>query len=736
MGQTTVSGLVSMSELIAEHIRPIPPITAVDPQKSRRVEKSNASHKYFIDALSGTFKAIGGEAWKSRQKADSDGAEDDEHEADAGDLSDEASEAGGQFTAATPQRLKQNKPSGKGRKQKGKEEAKGKQQRQPSPANESSLDDVPLESYRIIKSGGGEPVTDYLMAVYDLVSEWASLRSYLQSLWSEMAYQGFNRPSPAVMKTMTRGDPDKAQGMFSLSLFSVSPGWDQKKMVEEVAIEVREQFLIYAYEDLRDFVADFQKTHSGKPTKRMLAEIANWDPNFNLQNASEKERIKWRRSYTINWLCDLVNVFLTIVGPWNVHRRLFGLNEFAGTEIQLNFIDWLGESKYQHGLTTIPPSRFSNRNPNGLWEYSPFLCGVGLMEGVELAYLVGIMIWDKIPNAILLVHLHNMFVQKGYIKKLVGLYASLQDIFKDSFFADGVIPTANFGEALLARVGKAKLRGTEAQRRHVARSVKDMHGLLSVDLNLFFKTKSYALHFRAADWDPERISETDIPVASLLALVRMAQTKRLDDTDLVRRARASGMPGELLLDVSSALVTNLKGGRDEMPTPIPDILQDAVPEGYRTQWGADLKNRPGGKSQSGGDRDAAAVSPRDMLELLKWDIFRDVCGDMPVMSLNFIWVTVRFMMLFMQIEEELAKRANPLWARAYELDPLWSRDKRVVLAFLALSEQDDECLRTMAREFEKPRAGFMNHIYWEDLGDTADRMNMDNQLPEDKCVVM
>lgn len=368
------------------------------------------------------------------------------------------------------------------------------------------------------------------------------------------------------------------------------------------------------------------------------------------------------------------------------------------------------------------------------------------MEGLELAYLVGIMIWDKIPEAILLVHLHNMLVQKGYIKQPVGLYAALQDIFKDSFFVDGVIPTANFGEALLARTGKGKSRLADAQRRHVARSVKVMHGLLAVNLNLFFKTKSYALLFRAADWDPERISETDVPATSLLAMVRMAQTKRvtdpktgkkkLDDTDLVRRARASGMPEALLLDMSSSLVMNLKGGRNEMPMPIPDILQDAVPEGYRTQWGADLKNRPGGKSRSGGGRDAATVSRRDMLELLKWDIFRDVCGDMPIMSLNFIWVTVRFMMLFMQIEEELAKRVNPLWARAYELDPLWSRDKRVGLAFLALSEQNDECLRTMAREFENPRAGFMNHIYWEDLEDTADRMNMDNQLPDDQCVVM
>ncbi|KFA46238.1 hypothetical protein S40293_07180 [Stachybotrys chartarum IBT 40293] len=41
------------------------------------------------------------------------------------------------------------------------------------------------------------------------------------------------------------------------------------------------------------------------------------------------------------------------------------------------FREFLGESKYAPGLHTIPPSRFSNTNTNtnGIWEYSPFLCG-------------------------------------------------------------------------------------------------------------------------------------------------------------------------------------------------------------------------------------------------------------------------------------------------------------------------------------------------------------------------
>ena len=90
---------------------------------------------------------------------------------------------------------------------------------------------------------------------------------------------------------------------------------------------------------------------SGKPSKRMLAEIRDWDPSFNLQRASQEQRMNWRRAYTINWVYDLVNLFSSIVvqrntmksqiwkcelidwsenGAWNKHRRLYGLNEFAG----------------------------------------------------------------------------------------------------------------------------------------------------------------------------------------------------------------------------------------------------------------------------------------------------------------------------------------------------------------------------------------------------------------------
>ncbi|KAK4125982.1 hypothetical protein N657DRAFT_670132 [Parathielavia appendiculata] len=52
----------------------------------------------------------------------------------------------------------------------------------------------------------------------------------------------------------------------------------------------------------------------------------------------------------------------------NRHRDVHALLE----DLQDDFANWLGESRYKLGLAKIPPSRFSNANANGLWEYSPF----------------------------------------------------------------------------------------------------------------------------------------------------------------------------------------------------------------------------------------------------------------------------------------------------------------------------------------------------------------------------
>lgn len=55
---------------------------------------------------------------------------------------------------------------------------------------------------------------------------------------------------------------------------------------------------------------------------------------------------------------------------------------------------------YINRLDTILASRFSSTNANGLWEYSLFLCVVGLVEDHNLSYCFGMSVWDRLPESV------------------------------------------------------------------------------------------------------------------------------------------------------------------------------------------------------------------------------------------------------------------------------------------------------------------------------------------------
>ncbi|KAL5340354.1 hypothetical protein BJX70DRAFT_396858 [Aspergillus crustosus] len=264
------------------------------------------------------------------------------------------------------------------KKSKGKKGNKTRGRRKPA-ADEAVLDKVPFERYRIIEDEPGI-FTDYLLAIDSLRSEWSDLRTCVQDIWSRVAYEGLNSAVAgilsnislgmlskvetefladfpdhdsfeAIIKTITRGDPDKAQKMLPVSLAGPPRGREGSTKTNGASdVDIREQWMMYAYQDLLDFVTDFRKTWSGKPTKAM-AKTLHWDPTLDLEQASKEGRLVWRRAYTINWLYDLVNVFSipvlqarnlrgqqidnqsvdwSIHGPWHLHRRLYGLIEFAG----------------------------------------------------------------------------------------------------------------------------------------------------------------------------------------------------------------------------------------------------------------------------------------------------------------------------------------------------------------------------------------------------------------------
>jgi hypothetical protein len=188
------------------------------------------------------------------------------------------------------------------------------------------------------------------------------------------------------------------------------------------------------------------------------------------------------------------------------------------------------------------------------------------------------------------------------------------------------------------------------------------------------------------------------------------------------------MGDNLILRMSSIVPQVNKQMRDD-PTAMANLAAKIFPD-YSPTWGgldAFSKSFKTGGAAGSEDKktqqeEEGQIEGVEILEFLKWDIHADVCGRDLVSSLNFIWVTARFSVLFMQIEENLRKVRNPIYVKVYEENPTLMREKRLSLAVGALQGDDEQCLRIMAEGFQNPRSGFMNFIYWEDLDTDIDKM--------------
>lgn len=615
------------------------------------------------------------------------------------------------------------------------------------------------------------------------------------------------------------------------------------KQNHDTVIDVKEELMFYAYQDLLDFIIDFRKTRSGKPTKPMLSEIRNWDPKYDLQHASKEQRIKWRRSYTINWLYDLVSVFSSVIvadrdakgqklnletvewsskEPQRARRTLFGLSDFAGeitsfamqkpgTDIRQNifprhvfqlqcivdtfaacrgwllntfkghvltapaqefrslrdidlflgreregfgsgyslsvsgaiaslerdaaihgdpdrhkqtsylleflhneFNSALGESTYADNNQKLPPSRFSNTNSNGLWEYSPYLPGVGLVEALELSYSFSFAMWERIPEPTCVIHLYNMLVQKGYITQNIGLYTALIEMSPEMFFVGGKVPTSKFLEAFSLVCGKCtssrKFSQRHAFKRSVDRTTGDIHECLGRRENHRSNRHSLLRLYHDAEWIPERIPDEVVHGRSILGLLRMCRSKTVlepavgeiaaERTPLVDHAIAEGVTDSLLRLMSGYLEI-----RRMRSTPVSLSELASHPE-------CDTSSNSLNCLQTGSGKSNGMPKNLDLLEILRVDIFNDICGKRPHSAMNYLLITLHMTFKFLKIEDELQRVRNPLYVRAYEQDPRMSHQKRVSLVKLVLSYQDEECMKIMAKTFQEDPACVEDHTYW------------------------
>ncbi|KAL7922439.1 hypothetical protein ACQKWADRAFT_320720 [Trichoderma austrokoningii] len=885
-GEVTVSDLVPMSELIAKYNANAPStiyrlfqsvielrsiyysqfqqLATVRP--SEELERSNVTHKFFIDTLTSAFETLGGKKWlsKEREKGASNNDGDGESEAHTFSFTNKFSVLGLETDPENDDALDENseepdKESARLQKtrkpRKGKKRVKGKKAKRGcrSSQSDSRAPDVALESYRIIED---DDMTEYSMAVIALTRDMIQFRVRLQDAWRRVAYKNLTSAVAAATANITVALVKQSEA----TIFIDFPGYESYEMIKQTIIhgdliqtietlpDIEELFLIHTYHDLVDFITDYQKTRSGKPTKLMLAQIDNWNPTLDLQIATKEERIKWRRSYTINWLYDLVNITACVAmheknakaenyvleqmdwsdqGPLKSHHRMFGLINFAakvtalamqkpGTEFLhkipphlvfhlqciidawtvsrgwtingvkghilrepaesfrprrdldvflgcedfldcgvwnpengkgyflsifkdcIRILDKLGSElrdaleKCQifHNLSALLPWRFASTNPNGL------------AEGLELLYRGVMALWEEMPEPMLVIHLHNMLVQKGYLKEEITIYHALGLFFSDSFFSGGQPPTSDFDAAFRSQRRKIFSRKATLQEktsRRVEGNATRARDLLNLTSLRLFKQKSALAMYGAADWDPDRIPDSDVDLISALALSRLSQTKRVRDpataawrlekTDLVKRMHAERMDDSsfIALDPLWKLLTDERQAQAAQVT-------FCIPDGSSSSRIASLYDASESyeKEENDEDPEKYEFTAERMLIMLSNDIHGDICGigQRCLLSFDYLSITAQMLYFFEALETECRNSSSATVRRLFagnaksDDQRKMPSNKRLHVALCALGGTDEELLKAVTSAFEKCEAlfAYSNPMYWplEDEDDEAE----------------
>jgi hypothetical protein len=84
-----------------------------------------------------------------------------------------------------------------------------------------------------------------------------------------------------------------------------------------------------------------------------------------------------------------------------------------------------------------PKSLFSKSTNNGLWLFSPYLCGTAQVEFFNMSYEWGTRIWDKSALVVSFFHLYNMLLECGHVKKRIDFFERVIELFKDDIFKGG-----------------------------------------------------------------------------------------------------------------------------------------------------------------------------------------------------------------------------------------------------------------------------------------------------------
>lgn len=116
---------------------------------------------------------------------------------------------------------------------------------------------------------------------------------------------------------------------------------------------------------------------------------------------------------------------------------------------------------------------------NRIYDVSPFVCGTGLLEALDIAYSIGLCLLGNTPEALLIIHLQNMLVAKDFLKSPIEMYTIIARWLAPACFGGAAIPTSGFAEVFLVCIKATDSRSatTEGQssKEEAADPASDIH---------------------------------------------------------------------------------------------------------------------------------------------------------------------------------------------------------------------------------------------------------------------
>ncbi|KAF2220571.1 hypothetical protein BDZ85DRAFT_28561 [Elsinoe ampelina] len=389
-GQIKLVDILPVAHLIHDHVRKVPSmifsmlqnIIAARTNFHRMYEDmcvnsshedpvliaSNRSHAHFISVLRAAFTVLGGDQWLTRASSgQGSGHVDDTTKGflllrlqSESETSDTEADTEQVFKSVHQKRPRKVKSKGK----------QTKEQRKTPQSATADLDDLPLQSYKILQDAE-TALTDYHMALHSLVLDYSTFRNQLQDIWMQVVYRDLNSAGAAALTKVAVAMIHRTEAMIAADfpgdeyyqplLSAFQHNYQIGDIVasrtnsadESVAVDIEELLSVHTYKNLVDFLKDYKQNRTGRPTKRLRIDLDGWDPAHDLSRLNDVGRREWCRLYTINWLYDLVNAAASSSGSRSVlnaksERRsadkgttfkgqkwLPGLEEFGGSILAL-----------------------------------------------------------------------------------------------------------------------------------------------------------------------------------------------------------------------------------------------------------------------------------------------------------------------------------------------------------------------------------------------------------------